>query len=73
MTAPIPDPAEHPLLTFEEGRQIYGVSRTSFYPMLQRGEVPGAFRCGALWRIRTAELRRALLGVSAEHDPDTAA
>jgi hypothetical protein len=62
MSAPIPDPTVQPLLSAEEARAVYGVSRTTFYPMLRRGEVPGSFRCGALWRVRTAELRRDLLG-----------
>lgn len=53
------DPEGHPVLSVEEARAIYGLSETTFYEALRRGDVPNR-RIGSRYVIPTAQVRRHL-------------
>ncbi len=57
----IPLPEQQPLIDlWPDAATAIGVGRSSAYSMAHRGTFPGAVRVGALWKVRTVELRRYL-------------
>lgn len=50
------------ILTTREVAGLLGVNEHTVGRMAQRGEIPGAFRAGRLWRFPTVRVYRELLG-----------
>lgn len=51
--------AERPLLLrAEEGAQMLNVSRSKFFALMQRGEIPGVVRIGRSVRVSRVALER---------------
>lgn len=62
---PLPLPAQRPLLSVEEGRQILGISRSTMYRRIADGTIPVVRLGPRSTRIPTAELL-ALLGLKVD-------
>lgn len=58
---PLPRAEDEPTVDLwpTAGRAL-GLGRTATYAAARAGEIPGLMRIGALYRVATAELRRAL-------------
>jgi hypothetical protein len=61
-TPSIPWPDEMPVMVlWPDAADVFGISKPTCYSLAGKGEFPGgAFRVGARWFVRTADLREAL-------------
>lgn len=58
------------LLTIPQAAERLGISRTSAWRRAKAGELPGAFKIGALWRVSVVKLDRFIHGDTAHGSPD---
>lgn len=65
----IPDPAEVPTVSVEQAGEWFGLSRSSAYEAVRRGELP-SIRFSRSIRVPVARCR-VLLGIDPEPEPDS--
>ena len=48
------------ILTPEQVQAVLQISRSTFFRMVQSGQLPGAFKLGGAWRIDKDEMKKGL-------------
>ena len=51
-------PEKPKIVSFREAAQTLHIASYTLFRMLKKGEIPGAFRVGRLWRFNLGELER---------------